>query len=209
MVLLALLDVGKKYIRNYWKKRVYSSPHGGLNAKFERMTIRVFSFFLVFISFNAIADVALETSVQKVEFVTNQEGITQVGHIPVEIVYAGDQLRYTIEFVNNGKQAIESGVIAIINPIPEDTKYVFGTAMGLDTLIEYSLDGQFFAPAEELFFAQDGLEEEVPPSEYRFIRWIYLLPLAPGEVRQVSFNIRIDETLSSNEEEPLEVQMEG
>ena len=81
--------------------------------------------------------------------------------------------------------------------------------MGLDTLIEYSLDGQFFAPAEELVFAQDGLEEEVPPSEYRFIRWIYNLPLAPGEVRQVSFNIRIDETLSSNEEELLEVEMEG
>ena len=207
--MLTFLYVGKKYLSDYWKISDYSRPDMDLRKKCGQKIVQALSFFLVLTSFNVMADVALETSVQKVGFVTKDDGLTEGQYIPVEIVYAGDQLRYTIEFVNNGKQAIEPGVIAIISPIPEDTKYVFGTAIGLDTLIDYSLDGQFFAPAEELFFSHDGLEQEVSPSQYRFIRWIYNLSLAPGEVGQVSFNIRVSGTLSPANEEPLEVEMEG
>ena len=74
--MLTFLYVGKKYLSDYWKISDYSRSDVDLRKKCGQKIVQALSFFLVLTSFNVMADVALETSVQKVGFVTKEDGIT-------------------------------------------------------------------------------------------------------------------------------------
>ena len=72
---------------------------------------------------------------------------------PPSEVFSGDVLRYTIVFENRSTQDVAAGSVVITNPLPEETFYLDGSAMGDDTLISYSVDGETFAGPAELLQA--------------------------------------------------------
>jgi len=163
---------------------------------------------LLFVSTDAFARIVLDTTVEQVKFVTNEDGVIEEQYIPPEIIYPGDQLRYTIKFVNTGTQPVEPGVVAVITPIPPNTRYVYGSAIGLETSIDYSMDGDSFYDPDAPPLSDIELKEMVVPSEFRFIRWTYLSFLPPGEPRRVFFNVRIKEDLAVDEDESLETELD-
>jgi uncharacterized repeat protein (TIGR01451 family) len=142
-------------------------------------------------SADALAEVTLENSVQKVETFVNESGETEGRLVDANSVVPGDELRYTIRFSNEGTDVVDANSIVITNPIPENTEYLEDTAFGSGTTIVFSLDGKVFAAPEALTAMDHGVEVSAPAKEYRVIRWTFQPELAPGESSYVSFSVRL------------------
>ena len=106
-------------------------------------------------------------------------------------VFSGDVLRYTIFFENTSTQAVAAGSVVITNPLPEETFYLEGSAIGDDTLITYSVDGETFGSAAELLVGEGAAARAATASDYRAIRWTYEPMLPAGASSQVSFELLI------------------
>ena len=140
----------------------------------------------------ALADVALTTTVQKLEKVTAPDGTVSTRLAPAEKIVPGDEVRYTITFVNDGKQAVDAGTVVVTNPVPENTQYLADSAFGSGTSIQFSVDGgKSFGSANELTVVRDGVKVPATSSDYTTIRWVFGPALAPGEKSYVSFNARL------------------
>ena len=143
---------------------------------------------------SAFAEVSLRNDVQKVETFVDADGSAQRRLVDVDSVVPGDELRYTIHFVNNGSASVDAGSIVITNPIPDDTEYLDGTAFGSGTNITFSTDaGSSFGTPDQLTVVPEGALAPAPAvaRDYTTIRWEFTPTLAPGEASHVSFNVRL------------------
>jgi uncharacterized repeat protein (TIGR01451 family) len=91
----------------------------------------------------------------------------------------GEVIEYRVKYANTGKGAarnLQGGL-----PIPAEMEFVPGSAIPSD--VSASLDGKSFAkiPLQRKVRLADGsiVVREVPPSEYRSLRWSFL-DLEPG-----------------------------
>ncbi len=140
----------------------------------------------------ALADVKLTTTVQKMERVAAPDGSVGSRLVPAEKVIPGDDVHYTITFVNEGKAAADAGSVVITNPVPENTQYIADSAFGSGTSVQFSVDGgKTFHPANELTVVRDGVKVPATPSDYTTIRWVFTPALAPAAQSYVSFNARL------------------
>lgn len=112
------------------------------------------------------------------------------GQPPAE-VFSGDVLRYTIVFENTSSQDVAAGSVVITNPLPEETVYLDGSAMGADTLITYSVDGETFGTPAELLVGEGPAARAATAGDYRVIRWAYQPLLPAGASSEVSFELLI------------------
>ena len=106
-------------------------------------------------------------------------------------VFPGDVLRYTIVFENTSTQDVAAGSVVITNPLPEQTVYLEGSAMGTDTLITFSVDGEIFGPPGELLVGEGASARAATASDLRVIRWTYEPLLPAGASSEVSFELLI------------------
>ncbi len=116
----------------------------------------------------------------------NEEGKKQLKEVPVSKVVPGNQVLFTISYVNQGEKPISKAVIT--NPVPEHMTYQAGTAEGGGTDIFYSVDnGSSWEKPEDLFIRlSDGKKRQATPEEYTHIRWEFKKSLsskASGAVR--------------------------
>ena len=140
----------------------------------------------------ALADVKLNTTVQKMERVAAPDGSVGSRLVPAEKVIPGDDVHYTISFVNDGKSAADAGSVVITNPVPENTQYIADSAFGSGTTVQFSVDGgKTFHPANELSVVRDGVKMPATSADYTTIRWIFGPALAPAAQSYVSFNARL------------------
>ena len=159
-----------------------------------RRTTGRLGFYLGVIALAATASgqVTLQNSVMKVERFINGDGHVESRLVPADEVVPGDELHYTIEFANNGKQTVDENSIVITNPVPEQTEYIDGSATGEATEVVFSVDeGRQFADADILTIA--SAEGDVPASarDYTTIRWKFSPSLEPGQRSHVAFNVRL------------------
>ena len=140
---------------------------------------------------SAAAEVQLTNSVQKVETYVDAAGVMQRRLVDADTVLPGDELRYTITFVNVGTTMVDAGSIIITNPLPENTEYLEGSAAGPDTVILFSVDGEEFAPDRSLTMMEGGRSVAAAASDYRAIRWTFSGALAPGASSFVTFDVRL------------------
>ena len=110
--------------------------------------------------------------------------------VPSE-VFSGDVLRYTIRFENTASQDVAAGSVVITNPLPEGTVYLEGSAMGQDTRITYSVDGENFAAPMELVVGEGAQARAAGAADYQAIRWAYEPLLPAGAASEVSFELLI------------------
>jgi uncharacterized repeat protein (TIGR01451 family) len=136
--------------------------------------------------------VELKMVAEKEIVVTGTDGGKTVRRVPADKVIPGDEVIYTITYVNNGSEPAENLVVK--NPIPEHMKYVGASASGESCAITYSVDnGKNYGAPEELM-VKDSKGNEVPASstDYTHIRWILSKPVAPGSSGQISFRARLE-----------------
>ena len=142
-------------------------------------------------SATAAAQVVLKNSVQKVETFVNEAGEPERRLVDADSVVPGDELRYTITFMNDRGETVDAGSVVITNPIPDETEYLDGTAFGSGTDIVFSVDGDNFAAPEALNVLQGEIEAPASAKDYQSIRWAFKPALEPGETGNVSFSVRL------------------
>jgi len=86
---------------------------------------------------------------------------------------------------------VDAGSIVITDVVPAHTEYLDGTAFGAGTQIWYSVDGEMYAPPNELTVVNDGVEMLASAKDYRSIRWTFAPALDPGDSGYISFNVRL------------------
>jgi len=153
---------------------------------------------LVMLPLAAAAEVTLSTTVERISTavtppaadVASTEPAGQTAMAPSE-VFSGDVLRYTIVFDNTSSQDVAAGSVVITNPLPAETVYLEGSAMGMNTLITFSVDGQVFAPPADLVVGQGAQARAATAADYSAIRWAYQRLLPAGASSQVSFELLI------------------
>lgn len=147
----------------------------------------------------AFAEVTLNTSVERISSGVPVNAEVAAGAVidaasssdlPSE-VYPGDVLRYTIVFENASAQDVAAGSVVITNPLPAETVYLEGSAMGEDTRITYSVDGEVFGAPETLRVGEGAQARAATAADYRAIRWAYESMLPAGVSSEVSFELLI------------------
>lgn len=123
--------------------------------------------------------VRLEVEAQKVLTIVDADGARRTELAPMERMLPGDTVEYTIRYSNSGERPADN--VVIDNPVPELLTYLFGSAEGEGTEIQFSVDGQAFGSADELTVSlPSGVTRRAEPEEYRAVRWRLLEPIPSG-----------------------------
>lgn len=123
----------------------------------------------------------VQTVVQKLEESTDASGTTKTELLPLDTALPGDEVVYTVTFTNIGDETAEN--IKITNPIPNEMRYVAGTAFGPGSDIVYSIDGgQTYGKADVLTVSDNsGATRPADSNDYTHIQWALNTPLEVGE----------------------------
>jgi hypothetical protein len=139
---------------------------------------------LMLLSFSVFAEVK---QVMKVEKITVQNG--REVKSPADQAAPGEIIQYSDVCINQDKSPIGDFVVTI--PVPASTEYVAGSATPVAAMA--SIDGVNFSPIPLKHKVKNSegktVEQEVPASEYRAVRWS--LPLAGSESRTVSLRVKV------------------
>jgi uncharacterized repeat protein (TIGR01451 family) len=123
---------------------------------------------------------------QEIE-ITNAEGKKELKRIEASRVVPGDEVIYTIHYMNTGQEAADS--VVITNPIPAHMMYKDGSASGEDTAIMFSVDGgtTYDLPENLKLLDSEGKERPATASDYTHVRWTFEESLLPETGGYVSF----------------------
>ena len=139
-------------------------------------------------------ELVLTLSAQKEVTVTGEDGKPKTEWQEVKSTGPGDVLKYTVRYENKGKT--EARGAKVVDPIPQNTSYISGSAEGEGAAISFSLDGKAFAPPPLLTYRvrqADGTEVErvATPEMYTHIQWQLTKPVPPGGSGSVSFQVMV------------------
>jgi uncharacterized repeat protein (TIGR01451 family) len=126
-----------------------------------------------------------------VEIVDGREVKKRIATSEIE---PGQTLIFTMKYANKGDEKAIN--VVINNPIPQDSIYVVGSATGIGSEINYSIDGgKTFKQPSLLTYEVDNpsgdpIKMTASPEQYTNIRWI-VKEVAAGQKGEVSFSIRL------------------
>ena len=134
------------------------------------------------------------TNTVKKEVVTkNDKGEKVVTYIDPNLAIPGSTMKYTITFENISDKSVDG--IVVNDPLPNNSKYVDGSAAGENTEITFSVDGENFSVPSQLKVKDStGKIWTASTDAYTHIRWVYKKTLKPGETGLVSFKTKIRKT---------------
>lgn len=120
----------------------------------------------------------------------NKEGEKVIRYVEPATAIPGNTMMYTITFENIGDKPVSK--IVVNDPLPNNSRYLAGTAAGKHTEITYSVDGKYFDVPEKIKIKdKDGKPKVASAGKYTHIRWVYKKDLMPGEVGKVTFKTKI------------------
>lgn len=150
-------------------------------------------FGLAVFSFAAFAEqgpIKFTNTVMKEVIEKNNKGEKVIRYVEPVIAIPGNTMMYTITFENIGDKPVSN--IVVNDPLPNNSKYLVGTATGRHTTITYSVDGKYFAVPEKIKIKdKDGKLKIASADKYTHIRWVYKKDLTPGEIGKVTFKTKI------------------
>ena len=135
--------------------------------------------------------VTLETVIQKEIEVINDNGEKDIKLVEAGNAIPGDELIFTVAYTNRGLEPAEN--VVLVNPVPEHTAYIDGSAGGEGAAISFSVDGgsSYDLPGNLLVPGEDGKPRPAQAQEYTHIRWVFSEPVPPGESGTVFFRVRL------------------
>lgn len=125
-------------------------------------------------------------TVHKLVETTNADGQTVVERVEADLVAPGDTVIYSLNYNNAGEAAAEN--VALTMPVPEEIRYVEGSAEYAGASVTFSIDGgQSFASRGELEVTLEGEPWTTLADDITHIRWTFAEPISPGETGAVGF----------------------
>jgi len=109
-------------------------------------------------------------------------------------VLPGDVVRYHLTYTNAGKDTATD--VELVDPIPDGTIYVEGTASAPDAVVLFSVDGgkTFHTPPVKYIPEGKKVEKEATVDMFTHIKWVLERALAPGASVTAQFDVRIKES---------------
>jgi len=118
-----------------------------------------------------------------------EQGKIVTKRVTADDVIQGDVVFYTLNVINKGDEAATS--MMLVDPIPESTLYLNGSAYGMGSDISFSFDGgKRYQKPHLLTYVVDGKTRVVSPDEYTHIQWL-VKTLASGKSAKVGFQVRV------------------
>ena len=135
--------------------------------------------------------VTLESLIQREIEVTNEDGEKEVRLIEAGNAIPGDELIFTVTYTNQGGEKAEN--VVLVNPVPDHTEYIDGSAAGKATAITFSVDGgeSYDLPGSLRVTGEDGKPRLALARDYTHLRWVRTSPLSPGQSGKVTFRVRL------------------
>lgn len=127
----------------------------------------------------------LETKIEQRKVARAADGAETL--VPAEAVKPGDVIEYTATYRNTTNKPLSK--LEATLPIPAETEFVPGSAKPAGA--KASVDGRTFADMPlKRTVKRNGVdvEEPVPPSQYRFLRWY---PGDLGGEKSVTYTARV------------------
>jgi uncharacterized repeat protein (TIGR01451 family) len=132
--------------------------------------------------------------VAKQQVVVEENGKKVTKLVEAHDVVPGDVLIYQLHYQNVGDEPAVGA--ALVNPVPENTMYVDGSAFGPGSDIDFSIDGgKHYKRASLLTYEVklgDGTVEKrtASPEQYTHIRWT-VSQIPAGKSGTASFQVRV------------------
>lgn len=151
-----------------------------------------FLFMLPVLAF-AQPKIEINISAEK-EITVNENGKDVIKRVAAEDADPQSILFYTLNYANSGDETAQN--VAIVDPIPENTVYIAGSATGAGTEITFSIDnGKSYKKPSLLTYEvknPDGTTEKnsASPEQYTHIRWL-VESIPSGEKGEVSFQVTV------------------
>jgi uncharacterized repeat protein (TIGR01451 family) len=140
---------------------------------------------------HALADIEL-TTISELEITeVNAQGVKTVKRVPAKTVVPGSIVVYTITAKNTGAQPADN--VVVTNPIPQQMRYIDGSATGAGTDITFSVDGgKKYAQPEKLNVKDaTGKPRPATPEDYTHVRWTFTSSLQAGQATPVSYRAQV------------------
>lgn len=135
--------------------------------------------------------VVLESLIQREIEIVNEDGEKEIQLVEAGNAIPGDELIFTVTYTNQGTEPAEN--LVLVNPVPEHTEYIGGSAGDGETTITFSVDGggSYDLPDNLLVTGEDGQPRTAQAREYTHLRWVRTGLLSPGKSGKVFFRVRL------------------
>ena len=121
-----------------------------------------------------------------VKTIIDADGAEIVTFEPATDVEPGEQVRYSLQYVNEGDEAAQA--VSLVMPVPAEMILVEGSVKGGASAVTYSTDaGQTFAARDEITVSEGERERVARADEITHIKWAFAAPIAPAESGSISF----------------------
>ncbi len=138
------------------------------------------------------AGVTLKVMVEQEIVVTSEKGKKEKRRVAATRIVPGDEVIYTIHYLNGGDKPAEDVFITI--PIAKETTYVTNSARGAGTRITFSVDGgRHFADPDDLVIKlQGGRHRPATAADYTHVRWEFTKAVPAGASGAVSYRATLN-----------------
>jgi uncharacterized repeat protein (TIGR01451 family) len=135
--------------------------------------------------------VVLKSTIHREIEVVNEDGEKEIQLVEAGNAIPGDELIFTVTYTNQGTEPAEN--VVLVNPVPEHTEYIGGSAGDGDATITFSVDdgSSYDLPENLTVTGEDGRPRTAQAQEYTHIRWVRTGPLSSGEGGKVVFRVRL------------------
>lgn len=128
------------------------------------------------------------------EVVRIKDGKKILETVPTDQIQRGDVFVYTVTYLNSGQSTANN--VTVVAPIPANTVYVLGSAVGKDTQITFSIDGgKTYLEPPVLLKVKDKTGREIvrpaPPEMFTHIKWVVQTPVHPQGTGTTTFRVKI------------------
>jgi len=118
-------------------------------------------------------------------------GVDDAGELSVtyqtaEEVAPGDEIRYVLDYTNEGSDAADN--VRLDMPVPAQINLIEGSVEAGAANVSYSIDGgETFSTRGELTITANGQQRAATAEEITHIRWSFAESIAPGTAGTISY----------------------
>ncbi|MEO1028571.1 MAG: hypothetical protein AAFX02_05880 [Pseudomonadota bacterium] len=140
---------------------------------------------LALVSLPASAITAVQT-VERMVTETLEDGSVKVSYVEADRIQPGEEVIYRLSYENNLETA--AGNVALVMPVPQEVRYIEGSAVEPGTAVSFSVDGgETFAAMNELSVETAGRIRSAAASDVTHIRWTFEQEIAAGAKGDILF----------------------
>lgn len=132
-------------------------------------------------------------TIEKEKTIITEDGTTQIIRTAADTVVPGENIVYTLNFINDDSSAPAATNLILTMPVPEEVTYIEGSADRAGTVVAYSADGgeTFSARQAAMVMSTNGNVRLASASDITHVRWTVPGPVATGDTGQLSFTATI------------------